>query len=126
MTAAKGGWLLLAALFGVAAAGVAWSRRFMRVEVNGASMEPALHHGDWLIVERAALCGRSPMVGEVVVVRDPELATRWLVKRVWRVEADGRLELRGDNAAESRDSRVFGPVAASEVAGRVRWRYWRG
>ena len=89
-------------------------------------MEPAFRDGDWLIADRAACRARSPQVGDLVVVRDPELAGRWLVKRVSRVEADGRLDVRGDNAAESRDSRAFGPVAISAVEGRVRWRYWRG
>ena len=129
MTESKGGWRLLATLFALAVVGVAGfavSRRFMRFEVSGTSMEPAFRDGDWLIVDRAAFRAGSPRVGEVVVVRDPELAGRWLVKRVWRVEADGRLDVRGDNAAESRDSRAFGPVAISAVEGRVRWRYWRG
>lgn len=128
MTASRGGWRLLATLFALSAAGIAAglvSRRFMRFEVSGSSMEPAFRDGDWLIVDRAAFRGRRPRVGEVVVVRDPEVAARWLVKRVWRVDADGRLDVRGDNTVESRDSRAFGTVAASEVEGRVCWRYWR-
>ena len=129
MTESKGGWRLLATLLALAVVGVAGfavSRRFMRFAVSGASMEPAFRNGDWLIIDRAACRARSPEVGDVVVVRDPELATRWLVKRIFRVEPDGRVDVRGDNAAESRDSRAFGPVAVSAVAGRVRWRYWRG
>lgn len=124
MTATKGGWRLLATLFALFVA-VRVSRRFMRFEVAGASMEPALRDGDWLVIQRAAFRARGPWVGEVVVVRDPELAGRWLVKRVHRVEDDGRIDVRGDNVAESRDSRAFGPVAATEVEGLVRWRYWR-
>ncbi len=88
-------------------------------------MEPAFRDGDWLIVDRRAFRGRRPMVGEVVVARDPDVAGRWLVKRVSGVEDDGRIDVRGDNAAESRDSRAFGAVAAAEVEGLVRWRYWR-
>lgn len=130
MTASRGGWRLLATLFALSAVGVAVAglaaRRFMRFEVSGASMEPAFCGGDWLIVDRAAFRGRAPRAGEVVVVRDPEVATRWLVKRVWRVDADGWLDVRGDNTAESRDSRAFGLVGVLEVEGRVRWRYWRG
>ena len=88
-------------------------------------MEPAFRGGDCLIVDRLVFKTRGPRVGEVVVVRDPELAVQWLVKRVWRVAGDGQLDVRGDNAAESRDSRDFGLVPASRVEGLVRWRYWR-
>lgn len=88
-------------------------------------MEPAFRDGDWLIVDRGAFRERRPRVGEVVVVRDPELSGRWLVKRISGVEDDGRFDVRGDNAAESRDSRAFGLVAPTEVEGLLRWRYWR-
>ena len=128
MTALKGGWRLLAALFALSAAGVlavCVSRRFTRFEVSGASMEPAFRDGDWLIVDRGAFRERGPRTGEVVVVRDPALARRRLVKRIFGVEDDGRIDVRGDNVAESRDSRAFGLVAAAEVEGLVRWRYWR-
>ncbi len=128
MTELKGGWRLLATLFALLAAflaGIWLSRRFTRFEVSGASMEPAFRGGDCLIVDRSVLKARRPRAGDVVVVRDPELAVRWLVKRVWRVADDGQLDLRGDNAAESRDSRDFGLVPPSGVAGLVRWRYWR-
>ena len=119
---------MLATLFALLAAflaGIWLSRRFARFEVSGASMEPAFRDGDWLIVDRTALKKRCPRMGDVVVVRDPEWAVPWLVKRVWRVADDGQLELRGDNPAASRDSRNFGLVPASRVEGLVRWRYWR-
>ena len=127
----KGGWSFrgrTATLLAFAAAFVvgAWlARRFARFEVSGASMEPAFRGGDCLIIDRSVFKARRPRVGEVVVVRDPELAVQWLVKRVWRVAGDGQLDVRGDNAAESRDSRDFGLVPASRVEGLVRWRYWR-
>jgi hypothetical protein len=53
--------------------------------------------------------------GDVVVVRDPRDAERWLLKRcVGRMGA--MLDLRGDNAEASTDSRVFGLVASRDVA----------
>jgi signal peptidase I len=48
-------------------------------------MEPALFPGDRLWVDRHAYRHRSPGVGEIVVVIDPELRSRWLVKRVGAV-----------------------------------------
>ncbi len=87
-------------------------------------MELALREGDWVIVDEGAYRRRAPRVGDVVVAADPREPWRVVMKRVKRVEADGRLWLEGDNPAESTDSRVFGSVAASTVIGRVRWRYW--
>jgi signal peptidase I len=45
-------------------------------------MRPTLHPGDRLLVDRQAFRNRSPRVGEIVVVVDPESPARWLVKRV--------------------------------------------
>ncbi len=60
-----------------------WARR--RVEVQDESMHPTLHPGDRLLVDRHAFRDRSPRVGEIVVVVDPEGPSRWLVKRVLAV-----------------------------------------
>lgn len=53
--------------------------------------------------------------GDVVVVRDPRDRDRWLLKRCVDRVGEG-LDLRGDNAAASTDSRVFGLVPSREVA----------
>jgi hypothetical protein len=52
---------------------------------------------------------------DVVVVRDPRDSSRWLLKRCV-AKSGSRLDLRGDNAAASTDSREFGLVASREVA----------
>jgi nickel-type superoxide dismutase maturation protease len=83
-------------------------------------MLPTLRPGDRLLVDPRAYRERTPRAGEIVVLVDPEDATRWLVKRV--VEADpvlGTLDVRGDAAETARDSRNFGPVATRSVIGRV-------
>ena len=83
-----------------------------RVTVEGSSMEPTFLPGERLTALRRWRPIRS---GDVVVVRDPRNAQRWLLKRcVGRV--GGRLDLRGDNAAVSTDSRDFGLVDARDVA----------
>ena len=83
-----------------------------RVTVEGSSMEPTYIPGERLTALRR---WRRVRTGDVVVVRDPRDAERWLLKRcVGRV--GGRLDLRGDNAAVSTDSRDFGLINARDVA----------
>ena len=95
-------------------------RRVVRVEVHGQSMEPGLHPGDRVVAVRG-LRARS---GDVVAAADPRRPSRLLVKRVVAVRGDASVELAGDNADASTDSRTFGAVGAPLVVGRVVWRYW--
>lgn len=81
-------------------------------------MSPTLEPGDRLVV--VACAGIRP--GEVVALRDPRDAGRVMVKRVQSV-GPGGLEVRGDNAKASTDSRHFGPVPPASVLGRVVYRY---
>lgn len=82
-------------------------------------MLPSFEEGDRVL---AARIGRI-RPGDVVAVPDPREGQRLLVKRVRSVEED-LLELRGDNDQASTDSRTFGPVNRSAVAGKVVYRYW--
>ncbi len=52
--------------------------------------------------------------GDVVVVRDPRDPARWLLKRCV-ARAGSLLDLRGDNAPASTDSRDFGLVPVRDV-----------
>ncbi len=45
-------------------------------------MVPTLRSGDRLLVDPSAYRDRRPAVGEIIVLSDPEMASRWLVKRV--------------------------------------------
>jgi hypothetical protein len=58
---------------------------------------------------------RPIRIGDVVVVRDPRDASRWLLKRCV-AKVGSTLDLRGDNASSSTDSRDFGLVATRAVA----------
>jgi signal peptidase I len=79
-----------------------------RVTVEGMSMAPTYLPGERLTALRR---WRPVRRGDVVVVRDPRNADRWLLKRC--VARVGRkLDLRGDNADASTDSRDFGLVSA--------------
>jgi nickel-type superoxide dismutase maturation protease len=107
------------------AAAVAARRWFDIIEVQGASMAPALLPGDWLIVERRTYGQRAPQVGEIVLAADPRDPDRELIKRVAAVDhASGTLELRGDAPDASTDSRAFGALPIGGVSWRVVARYW--
>lgn len=88
---------------------------WLRVEVTGQSMLPALAPGEWLLVRR----GVTPRPGAIVVVA---VDGRRVVKRLTRVTADGRYWVEGDNAAVSTDSRTYGAVPRAAILGEVRWR----
>ena len=108
-----------------------WSVGPCRVAVKGLSMAPTLLPGDHLLVRPARQLRR----GDLVVVRDPDAAGRWVVKRVAalpgeEVDVGGRtlaagdgIVLLGDNPAQSTDSRVYGAVSLEDVHGRVWYRY---
>lgn len=119
--------LLLAAIaLGILAA-TEWLARPWTV--SGPSMEPALRHGDRVIVDLWSYRYRSPRPGEVVLVAGPAPGSSALLKRVaqappGREGRDGAVWLLGDNPRQSEDSRHFGPVPAGRVRGRVCLRYW--
>ena len=70
--------------------------------VSGDSMLPTYATGDLLLGKRWG----KPQPGMVVVAQfgNP------LIKRIIRIEPDGRLWLQGDNAGASTDSRQFGAI----------------
>ena len=83
-----------------------------RVCVEGASMEPTYWPGERVTGVRR---WRHVRPGDVVVLRDPRDRTRWILKRcVARVGE--RLDLRGDNAEASTDSRDFGLVSQGAIS----------
>jgi nickel-type superoxide dismutase maturation protease len=92
--------------------------RFTRVLVSGNSMEPGLRPGDRLLVVPVLRIKE----GQVVAVSDPRQPGRVLVKRIHSIRK-GLVEVRGDNAGESTDSRHFGRVPRSSVIGRAVYRY---
>jgi signal peptidase I len=99
-----------------------------RYIVEGTSMEPAYHAGDRVLVNRLALRRRAPRTGDVVVLRDPEDGRRFLLKRIadspdGLPPAPGYVHVLGDNPAESRDSRDFGPVALRHIVGTAWMKY---
>ena len=92
---------------------------FSRFRVEDESMRPTLNPGDYVLVNRWAYRSRLPSPGDLVVVVDPEVPTRFIVKRVSETFDAGEVRLTGDNEAVSRDSRTFGPVARERIVGKV-------
>jgi hypothetical protein len=82
-------------------------------------MAPTLRSGDRLVLLR--LPGRV-RAGGLVLAADPRVPDRVLLKRAWHVGPDG-VDLRGDNAGASTDSRHFGRVPVADVSRCVGWRY---
>jgi type IV secretory pathway protease TraF len=105
-----------------------WRWRPFRVAVEGDSMRPALHAGDWLVATRRG----ALRVGSMVVVEHPERPGFDLVKRVGARPGDtvgGRplgpdeYWVLGDDPDLSTDSRRFGPVSRVRIHGVARLRY---
>ena len=111
---------MLAAVGAALAPGLAHVARSWRarVAVVGASMEPTLQPGDWLLVDPTAYRRRQPKPGQLVVAPDPREPERELVKRVAAVDLDGRLLLAGDDRDASTNSRTFGAIDPATVRGR--------
>jgi nickel-type superoxide dismutase maturation protease len=86
------------------------------VVVDGESMRPALEPGDRLLVVRL-----RPRVGDVVALRHDGGT---IVKRVAAIDdVDDTLQVLGDNAGASTDSRTFGSVPRTSIIGRAVYRY---
>ena len=84
---------------------------FLRITVEGSSMVPSFVPGERITAVRR---WRQVRVDDVVVIRDPREKGRMILKRC--VARDGRnLDLRGDNAGASTDSREFGLVSGRDV-----------
>jgi signal peptidase I len=90
-----------------------------RFRVEDESMQPTLEPGDYVLVNRWAYRTRAPSPGDLVVVEDPEVPTRFLIKRVSETFGAREVRLTGDNEAVSRDSRTFGSVALERIVGKV-------
>ena len=105
-----------------------WRAPLTRYAVEGHSMEPAYRAGDRVLVNRLAYRRRPPAPGDAVVLRDPERLGRYLLKRVAPFPAHepsvpDAVFVLGDNNADSRDSRHFGPVRRAAIVGRAWLRY---
>lgn len=95
---------------------LAWlAGRRRRVRVVGESMLPTLAPGQYVLVDQ----GRVPTRGQLALAQHPDRDGLLVIKRVREVTADGRFELASDNPAAGTDSRTWGPLPPSSIAGTV-------
>lgn len=85
---------------------------WMPTTVSSGSMEPAIMTGDVVVTKPAAADELAP--GQVPLVTDPDHPDKLRLHRLERVEADGRLVLRGD-ANPAADSTPVSPDAVRGV-----------
>jgi len=95
------------------------TRHRRRFRVSGDSMYPALRDGDEVEVDLDAFRHRGPRPGEIVLARHPFKRETVMVKRVARIEDDGRVFVVGEDPLCSSDSRGFGALAPESILGLV-------
>lgn len=83
------------------------------MRVRGASMQPTLDETDVVFIAKSI----KPAVGDIVLLDHPYKNGISMVKRVVSIDENGRCEVRGDNPAESSDSRTFGTVPIEYIKG---------
>ena len=94
--------------------------RNLDVRIQGDSMWPTFTDGQMLTFQETN-SQTTFEVGDVVLALHPLKVDVLMVKRIYRIEPDGRLFLTGDqpDPTSSEDSHNFGPVPVSNV--RARW-----
>ncbi|MGB0515986.1 MAG: nickel-type superoxide dismutase maturation protease [Poseidonia sp.] len=90
------------------------------VRIQGESMWPTFEDGQ-ILTFRTLDDAATLREGEVVLVHHPMKKGVVMVKRIVRIEQDGRLFLSGDHPdpLASEDSHNFGPVSPESV--RAKW-----
>ena len=86
-----------------------------RYRVEGDSMSPTLAPGCDVAVDPNGTLAQ----GDVVVIRHPYKTDVVMIKRIFRIEEDGKLFLSSDNPFESTDSRAFGAVSIEYLKGKA-------
>jgi nickel-type superoxide dismutase maturation protease len=78
-------------------------------------MQPTLNDNDVVLIERTS----NVAVGDIVLARHPYKQSVKMLKRVEKIDENGRFSLVGDNPDESTDSRTFGTVSIEYIYGKA-------
>ncbi|RJG39539.1 S24/S26 family peptidase [Motilimonas pumila] len=92
---------------------------FKLLKVTGTSMQPSLHHGDFVVVYSHFL---NIQVGELVIAKHPSLPN--MIKRVLKVDSKQRVLLAGDHSS-SISSINIGWIPRSQITHKVFFRIRR-
>lgn len=105
--------------------------------VSGSSMVPTFKNGDYLIVDELSYQFHAPKKNDVVVFRYPYDTSKFFIKRITGLPGEtvntlsGEITLgeneyfvEGDNAPQSSDSRVWGPLNKNFIVGKTLVRLW--
>jgi signal peptidase I len=100
--------------------------------VDGHSMDPTLHDGQFLGICKMCYWGREPQKGDVVIVQYEGSESVHFVKRITGLPGgiaetrNGKIRLEydqyfveGDNKEHSTDSRIYGPILREQILGKV-------
>ena len=82
--------------------------------VVGDSMKPTLRDGQIIFAHHV----RSFKPGQVVVAH---VGTREVIKRITDIDHKGQVYIEGDNPHQSTDSRQYGKIVDTNIAGVVIW-----
>jgi len=89
------------------------------LKIRGHSLSPDFREGEYVLTAGFPSPFRKIKAGDVIVFHQPGYGL--LIKRVRRVlDGGASFEVRGTQI-ESTDSRNFGPVPQTQVAGKVIW-----
>jgi signal peptidase I len=95
--------------------------KFGTVRVEGSSMAPTFHNGDYLLVLWLPEPPLRAPLGSIAVIEREERPGIFLIKRIQKAHG-GNYWVEGDND-ESTDSGTWGWISPHEVVGRVLFRY---
>ncbi len=114
--------------------------RFSTIEafkIAGASMQPSVLRGDFVLVDKTAYQRQAPCLNDVVVLTDPDNRSRVLLRKIAALPgqpisepADGQLKVphgmvyvSGENP-EATGSSYFGFIPLRDLLGKARRIYW--
>jgi nickel-type superoxide dismutase maturation protease len=86
-----------------------------RFKISGHSMQPTYSQDDEVLVSSLPLKFAKPKIGDIVVF---EKSRKYYIKRVKNVK-ENKYYLIGDNKSDSKDSRKFGLIDATQIKGKV-------
>ena len=78
-------------------------------------MQPTLNNNDVVLIEPTD----NIAVGDIVLAQHPYKQSVKMLKRVEKIDENGRFLLVGDNSGESTDSRTFGTVSIEYIYGKA-------